>query len=95
MLSQRDGMEQLEQLPFSPQWIEFIRAHDLFKPNSGSDWALCRWAIAHFESPLAFQEVLKSAGAIGEHAAPYCCEGSTTRIASLSLLIFSELGAYL
>lgn len=75
MLSQQDGMALLEHLPFSPQWIEFIRTHDLVKPNSGSDWALCRWAISHFESPLAFQEVLKSAGVIGEHAAALLLRG--------------------
>ncbi|MBI1651383.1 SIR2 family protein [Hyphomicrobium sulfonivorans] len=75
MLSQQDGMDLLEHLPFSPQWIEFVRSHNLVKPNSGSDWALCRWAIAHFDSPLAFQEVLKSAGAIGEHAAALLLRG--------------------
>lgn len=75
MLSQQDGIDLLEHLPFSSQWIEFIRTHDLVKPNSGSDWALCRWAIAHFESALAFQEVLKSAGAIGEQAAALLLRG--------------------
>jgi hypothetical protein len=69
ILSNSDGMTLLGELPFSADWIAFIREQKLLRANSASDWALCTWAVRRLAQRDAFLEVLNALPTIGRQAA--------------------------
>jgi len=69
ILGHEDAIDLIDELNFSPEWIEFSRSQNIFKPESQSEWSLAKWAEKRLSDLQVFQQMLNSIEVLGPPAA--------------------------